>query len=68
MSKNNSKQDEIIKYYQEEFSNISQDSPIDDKQLYSNHKSIISNIKQKFNIEALPSNIQKYMNKMNKYI
>ena len=62
MSKNNSKQDEIIKYYQEEFSNISQDFPIDDKQLYSNHKSIISNIKQKFNIEALPSNIQKSIN------
>ena len=59
MSKNKSKQDEIIKYYQEEFSNFSQDFPIDDKQLYALHKSIILNIKQQFNIETLHSNIQK---------
>lgn len=58
----NSIQEQIIKYYQDELANISKDFPIDDKQLYSLNKSIILNIKQNFNIETLPSNVQKSIN------
>ena len=59
MKKKISNQDDIIKMYQDEFSTISQDFPISEDQLYSHHKSILSNIKQKYNIETFPSNIKK---------
>ena len=59
MSKKNTNQDEIIKMYQEEFSLISQDFPLNEEQLYSHHKSILLNIKQKFNIKEFSSTMQK---------
>ena len=57
--KKNSNHEEIIKYYQNEFSNISQDFPLEEEQLYSHHKSVISNIKQKYNLSILRSSLQK---------
>ena len=59
MIKKKTNQDEIIKIYQDEFSKISQDFPIEEEQLHSHHKQIISNIKQKFNIPSLTTSIQK---------
>ena len=62
MSKKNSNAEEIIKEYQNEFSKITQDFPIDEHQLYSHHKSIISDIKQKRRIKTLSSSTQKNLN------
>ena len=59
MSKKNINQDDIIKIYQEEFSIISQDFPITEEQLYSHHKSILLNIKNKLSIQTFSSIIQK---------
>lgn len=50
---------DIIKIYQEEFSKYVQDFPIEEEQLYSYHKSIISSIKDQLNINSLSSTIQK---------
>ena len=50
---------DIIKIYQEEFSKYVQDFPIEEEQLYSYHKSIISSIKDQLNINSFSSKISK---------
>ena len=59
MSSINSNSIDIIKLYQEGFSKYIQDFPIEEDQLYSNHKSIISQIKSELDINTFPSSVQK---------
>ena len=66
MTNKNLNQNEIIKFYQEEFSKITQEFPIEEEQLYSHHKSIISIIKNKLKLSILPTNLQKNLD--NEYI
>ena len=54
--------EEIIDLYHTEFSKYTQDFPLDSEQLYSYHKSIISLIKNKYNIDSFSSIIQKEIN------
>ena len=50
---------DIIKIYQEEFSKYVQDFPIEEEQLNSHNKSIISQIKSELDINTFPSSVQK---------
>ena len=59
MSSQNSNTIDIIKLYQDEFSKYIQDFPIEEDQLHSYHKSIISTIKTNLNINSFSSVIQK---------
>ena len=59
MSSQNSNNIDIIKLYQDEFSKYIQDFPIEEDQLHSYHKSIISTIKTNLNINSFSSVIQK---------
>ena len=54
--------EEIINFYHSEFSKYTQDFPLDSEQLYSHHKSILSLIKNKYNIESFSSMIEKEIN------
>ena len=50
---------DLIKIYQEEFSKYVQDFPIEEEQLNSHNKSIISQIKSELDINTFPSSVQK---------